>query len=501
MARRDQAISYHQVSEARYELSGLRTGSVRDQMFRAHLLVTRLISSGRLSPGDDLLIFGAGVAGVTSALTACTYGVNVALLETNQDAFETQRNVHSRWLDPTEFDWPQPHWTTQRMGAVPAGYVDYPLVYTAGKASTLAIAWKTNFEDVLYGRTVLKGRLEFYTGVDARSLVDSTSLVDVVDGIEIAWPGARLHRRPDFRLFRLAISCIGFGGEKGQGGERVAFPSSSGPHGGAGPLFWFADRIENRRLGLSLRVTGRAHALISGAGDGAQQDFLRVLTGLFGRRLADKLGISTSLNSLNLTEILQQEDYGRRAHAWSGESDEVPSTLARWQDAYNRLADQIWATWSGRGAISTMANRVLRPDTEATLLLKCEAPTYSYGLNRLLVLLVGKLHAHQSGRPLSASDAAGDSPGSRAHRHGRSHAPIFLYGYKLSNLDSTSHRCGPGCNIACPHDAEIVGEMTGNKYSVGPFDFVIIRHGIDQQPLFRPGAPIPEQMVAYDIPN
>jgi heterodisulfide reductase subunit A-like polyferredoxin len=78
MARPDQALSFHHVGGFRYELSGLRTGSVRDQILRAQLLVERLLARNDLSD-DPLLVIGGGAAGVTAALTASRLGRDVTL--------------------------------------------------------------------------------------------------------------------------------------------------------------------------------------------------------------------------------------------------------------------------------------------------------------------------------------------------------------------------------------------------------------------------------------
>src|SRR5580765_3670783 len=115
MARLDQVLSFHRVAERKYELSGLRTGSVRDQILRGHLLVERVFASGEIDAGQPLLVIGGGAGGVTCALTACGLGVDVTLLELNVDPLQTQLGVTTRCLDPTEFDWPQPHWTTGDM--------------------------------------------------------------------------------------------------------------------------------------------------------------------------------------------------------------------------------------------------------------------------------------------------------------------------------------------------------------------------------------------------
>jgi hypothetical protein len=60
----DQILSFHRISDYRFELSGLRTGSIRDQMIRGQLVAQSLHSSNVIDSTKSLLIAGAGVAGV-----------------------------------------------------------------------------------------------------------------------------------------------------------------------------------------------------------------------------------------------------------------------------------------------------------------------------------------------------------------------------------------------------------------------------------------------------
>lgn len=65
MTRVDQALSFDRVGDSKYERSGLRTGSVRDQILRAQLLVERLHDAGQIGEGRPLVVVGGGAAGVT----------------------------------------------------------------------------------------------------------------------------------------------------------------------------------------------------------------------------------------------------------------------------------------------------------------------------------------------------------------------------------------------------------------------------------------------------
>ncbi|QJW85264.1 FAD-dependent oxidoreductase [Ramlibacter terrae] len=125
----DPSIALHRVagSQFRYELSGLRTGSIRDQILRAQQLVVALRKAGKISESSRLLVLGGGAAGVSAALTACKQGVHTVIVERRPTPFHTQLNATSRIADPVEFDWPQPHW---RMGRIDWDQQVYPLPYS-----------------------------------------------------------------------------------------------------------------------------------------------------------------------------------------------------------------------------------------------------------------------------------------------------------------------------------------------------------------------------------
>jgi hypothetical protein len=470
MARIDQVLSFHRVAGRKYELSGLRTGSVRDQILRGHLLVERLFASKEIDASQPLLVIGGGAAGVTCALTACGFGVDVTVLELNVDPLQTQAGVTTRCLDPTEFDWPQPHWTAADMAW--AG-TPFALRYVADHADALAQLWTQAVRDVLTGVTPLPGQLEIFWGVDARKLL----YPDFGHAIGVQpWPG----QPGGVRSYGAAISCIGFSG------ERTSVPSTAGGEL-VGPLFWSADTLALPGLGIAPPLAN-ARALVSGGGDGAQQDFQRILTGKFGKDLANDLGIAQQTAALPLADALLAEDLGRRAHAW-GEPGVAPAgAYADWHASFVRLADAIWQDWAAKGLCTGLANTVLRPSVEATWLVGAEAPGYCYGLNRLLALLVARLHAHRTGRPLEGRDSAGDIPLNQ----------VILYGYWLESVTpQTAHACGNSC-FGLPHLAGVRGAVTG-PHQLGPVDAVIVRHGVDQQPLFT-WAPVSEQLVPFNVP-
>jgi hypothetical protein len=95
-----------------YAISGLAAPiSLRDQMIRAYVLACRLPTYLLCTPGEPVLVEGAGAAGVTFALTVagrleredkpCP---DIWLIESGPAVFSLQADVHTRWIDPTQYD-------------------------------------------------------------------------------------------------------------------------------------------------------------------------------------------------------------------------------------------------------------------------------------------------------------------------------------------------------------------------------------------------------------
>lgn len=470
----DPILAYHAIGFHRYELSCLRTRNVRDQILRAELLVERLVARGVIGPGRELLVLGGGAGGLSSALAACTRGVDVVVIEIEPGPVSKQYGVRTRRLHPCEFDWPQPHWRDTTM-ALPGSFA---LEYSADTAHGVALAWRQTLEDVITGATPTAGKLTIYRG-DAKALrIRKLRTAGFVGAVP--WTGYA-HGRP----FGSVISCIGFSG------ERTAIQSTTK---GAlhGPLFWSTDELDEPGLGVVRSGMGPVRALVSGGGDGAQQDFLRILTGKFGIELSDALGLPTLAKKLPLmADALLAEDAALRALALAVPGAILPQSYQRWHHAYEQMAASIWRSWRRRGDVPSLLG-LLKPDVEATWLVGDDVPGYCYGLNRLLASLVARLHAHARGRPYMASarSASAGVP-----------LPVIITGSRANSvtpLDPASHTCGTACY---GHEHEIEVSLSGGVIqSLGQFDVIVPRHGIIQTPLIG-WPPVHEQRVAFDRPS
>lgn len=92
--------------------SGVHHLSIRDQIVRARMLVRDL------KHGDEkvsrLLIVGAGVAGMSAALTACELGIEeVVVVEAKDEPFALMRGVTARHVGPYMYEWPSPFYDNQ----------------------------------------------------------------------------------------------------------------------------------------------------------------------------------------------------------------------------------------------------------------------------------------------------------------------------------------------------------------------------------------------------
>ena len=105
----DPFVSAHAWRNGVFNLAGRTPASIRDQIFRAHLLTERLLDAKILKSGSKLLVVGAGAAGATAAILAARRDVEVALADSGVSPFALQSLCDTRWVDPVQYDWPAQH--------------------------------------------------------------------------------------------------------------------------------------------------------------------------------------------------------------------------------------------------------------------------------------------------------------------------------------------------------------------------------------------------------
>ena len=135
------ALALHRASPNVYDLSGLRTSSLRDQLLRSRVLVDCLDKENCLKPDRPLYIFGGGPAGVEASLAASAKGHSVVLVESCPDVLESMELAWFRDVGPRDYDWPNP----LSNGSFPRSPQPIGLHYVHSTPAPLILAWRTAF--------------------------------------------------------------------------------------------------------------------------------------------------------------------------------------------------------------------------------------------------------------------------------------------------------------------------------------------------------------------
>jgi hypothetical protein len=249
----DPILDAHREDPHHYVISGPAPISIRDQVLRGVMLVERLLEAGEISAERPLLVVGAGAGGASAAIQAAAQGISTTLVERNNASFLTQRLAATRIIDPIQYDWPLDHCYIGRFPWA-AHHAPLPLSFAAARADQLAIRWQYEL------------RAAAATFPSLLTVRFSTTVSNVVP----VQPGDLLH------------VTLGSGGSidvgaivnaKGFGNEQCRIEYPSGTLCYEGQPFWGPDSF------VTLDPS-KHEVLISGAGDGALQDYLRIVTGL-----------------------------------------------------------------------------------------------------------------------------------------------------------------------------------------------------------------------------
>jgi hypothetical protein len=206
-----------------------------------------------------MLVIGAGVAGVTAAYHAVELGIQTSLQDRSPEPFSAQIECDTRWIHPHEYDWPNEHYESDTF---PHRYLDWDLSGTpdllhwkANTPSHVATSWRVGFGRwVDPNRQIVSPEGPIVWG--RRTFPALTEQTNFEGYIRRLVPRAKFH---------LVVMCVG--GRECCRVEGSKFRSFR---------FWEPDRygITNYGVGITPRRTFRT--LISGGGDGALQDFLRI---------------------------------------------------------------------------------------------------------------------------------------------------------------------------------------------------------------------------------
>lgn len=463
----DPFLDAHAVTRFHYDLGGqLSPISIRDQMVRGQILIDRALEQGLIDQNNrNLLVVGAGAAGATAALHAARQGVQTTLIDSNTIPFSRQSGCLTRWIDPTQYDWPVDHWSAGHYPWVAPGPLRPPLPWRAGRANVIAAAWaqKLNALSLRYPHlTIYYGTewnpiasLRYGTRVSLRSLKGSPLV-----------PKTPL-------TFKMVLSSTGFGNENCTVKNYKGF------------RFWDTDLFEQPNVGVQ---STSADVLISGGGDGSLQDFLRIMTtktsaGDIYRQITAPGTAAVDWAALE-TRLLCAEDQAQRAFIWGVQPHHDHAIFDRLHLVYEREIFRLQSSprWS---SIAARINALLRnPIPNVTFVYRCSHFSRSYALNKFLVFLLAD------------------------HLKARYPVPVKLVpGAQVIDVVGTLHTCAHDPKLCHGQDHRVTFEAatcmgSGSHQWWDLFNVVIIRHGVQlPQPVYRK-KPMsrPRQLLPYHLP-
>jgi hypothetical protein len=370
----DPILDAHRVLPGFFLLSGGPSPiSIRDQMLRGWMVTDRLVRNKVVHRDAPLLVIGAGVGGATAAIWAAENKVRTLLIDKALKPFGVQRRASTRFLNPTQYDWPVNHWP---FGVFPwlSSHVRLPLPYPSDNAANLAALWEAELLNAV-GRL---GGLLAYHDVTSVQNIDPAShspalYVTLTGQLTGNWAfGAIIWAagagREDCRIFR---------------DPKAANPDPI--YEGRG--FWSDDPFAQQDCG----VPGKpVRALISGGGDGALQDYLRIVTRFdAAEMLYRRCNIPREISD----RIQSAEDRAHRGRVWVDEDRAHRTALERpflWelqQEHEAAVEDAV-----GVKDVSDSLGQMFASNPPPKTILVYREPYFTnyYGLNRFLVLLVAR---------------------------------------------------------------------------------------------------------------
>ncbi|OGT58828.1 MAG: hypothetical protein A3E01_00650 [Gammaproteobacteria bacterium RIFCSPHIGHO2_12_FULL_63_22] len=406
--------------------------SLRDQLVRGQTLVRTLLETGLLEANaqeaDDefqLLICGAGAAGLAAAKEAATLGLSFVLIEKGDVApGGVLRSTAKRYVSTAMYEWPHPNHNqhayplavpellgseTPPMPTLPLSLKKPVTVKTFGNAMNSLLnadvgTWQKTFDDYVAGKLIHKHQLFAKT---TTINVDTKSALRAMLGSKVSIHGVPLnaatlptiwldrHGAPPLCLgfrFQYVIYAVGFAtelNEYAQGKQPFAGYTQS--------KFWDPDAIPQHNLGFLTPPT----VGILGSGDGALQDVLRCIT---KRSLPHALAVWECLMKCPqkgrrrllhspyvrtaMAEVAAADGYTTSGSVWSHSTHIFKSLDKAFIEIIDRLLER-----EGDKFERAVAS-VIRADVEkVTIVNRLGYFSRAYALNRFLVLLFNEVLA------------------------------------------------------------------------------------------------------------
>ena len=482
--------------------------SVRDQMLRGRWAAERALDAGLIHKDKKLAVIGAGVGGVTAAMVAVNAGVETTLFDKDSKPFSRHKKCR-RWVDPTQYDWPLDHFDS---GSIPwiqlatlppamiaaiappiIGPPPFTAVPIVPPTPTVPLRWpRANRAIALVGDWISQFNTFRLTPNASRYLtwnhscevtdvkLDSTKTMATVEWKPAGTSGPLLDDD-----FGLVVSAMGFGEEC----NYLEYPKGT-THPARGYSFWDNDPYERSCLSWT-GTTNRPRVLISGGGDGALQDFIRIATTFKSAKdMWDSLPLTPQESATIRKAVQDIEDQAARALPWSANSKHDHAVLERVTIGLRSLAHYVRTSGAVRKALSS----AVRHEYQSLWFVhSCSHFNPSYSLNRFLaILLLLQLPEEDIGF-------------------------VHLHGHRLFDLDCTHGAPSPPDPLGClwedhlatfaPHpNCTLPFAPAGAKTIEEPFDVLVLRHGIDPPPLHLMGGPgatiMPtRQVLPYHYPG
>lgn len=409
--------------------------SVRDQVLRSTMIVRRAARAKLITgqPDEGLLIEGVGAGGAAAALAANELGINVFTIDQEAEPFSLQRGCSQRFIDPLLYDWPAPRadessWTGNTHLGYSANFADQVI------NDDFDPRFKHSF-----GCSAPRRIVSFWNATLASVKMPLPGLPTIKAEIDAGGP-------TNTNVFcSMILRTTGAGTENVQAGSY------------RGPEFWEDDKL----LHDPLLPKGPAKVLISGAGDGALQDLIRVMANPARVRSPRDLweAVKPFIEPGTLRTIAEAEDQSQRSAFWAGADEDQCLALLKLRRSYEACLDDLVndpARWKN---IADAIHNLLRvPLPQVTLVHPCKHFNRCFALNQFIALLLLRLI------PKNVDDKQG---------------------LGLVHVKHPSHSCADF--VSChglEHNATVQARHCGKPASPSQlplpdtFNIVIVRHGM-----------------------
>jgi len=290
----------------------------------------------------------------------------VLLIEKEPFPFLLQRRCITRHVDPNLFDWPTAHWHKTVYPSQEGDSVDFA-IEADEEPRQVARRWTA----YLHAEAARAPRLDirYRTKITHIDVMDNATKTHTVRFLD------ERTKTTDELQARMVILAEGPGEEKDTA-------KSTKKESFWGYRFWDTDPFDKETL-RAQRI------LIAGSGDGALQDFLRML--IKPRTALRSLLEACAIPEEHLTSIQVLHEHNLAAFLWCADFRHEHENDLFVHRHHAAIVNDLFAKRRTRKLILRAVRAALRPHLPQVVLAHaCEHFTHGYPLNRFLVLLVAR---------------------------------------------------------------------------------------------------------------